>query len=307
MLLVPIIVLVGVGALVALVFALLGPKERETGKAGQAAKKEGRHDGADRAPLLTRLLSVGGLDRSFQQMLLAAGLLVRPSELAAAGLSAAAVGFGVALVAWHSLTMAGLAAIGLLALPVCLVNLRINKRRREFERRLPEALELMASALRSGYTFSRALQLVAKEMPGPMGDEAQRFTDELLVGVSVEEAVERLAERQPTYDVKLFAAAVQINSRVGGNLAEILLKTAGMVRQRFQIQSEIRALTAEGRLSAGILAAIPIFMALVINGISPGYLAPLLTEPLGRYMILGGFLLWTSGLYMIKKLVTVDL
>lgn len=307
MFLVPIIVLVGVGALVALVFALLGPKERETEDVGQAAKRESRRDGADRAPLLTRLLSIGGLDRSFQQMLLAAGLLVRPSELAAASLSAAAVGFGVVLVVWHSLTMAGLAAICLLALPVCLVNLRINKRRREFERRLPEALELMASALRSGYTFSRALQLVAKEMPGPMGDEAQRFTDELLVGVSVEEAVERLAERQPTYDVKLFAAAVQINSRVGGNLAEILLKTASMIRQRFQIQSEIRALTAEGRLSAGILAAIPIFMALVINGISPGYLAPLLTEPLGRYMILAGFFLWTSGLYMIKKLVTVDL
>jgi tight adherence protein B len=190
---------------------------------------------------------------------------------------------------------------------MCFVNLRIAKRRREFERRLPEALELMASALRSGYTFSRALQLVAKEMPGPMGDEAQRFTDELLVGVSVEEAVERLAERQPTYDVKLFAAAVQINSRVGGNLAEILLKTAGMVRQRFQIQSEIRALTAEGRLSAGVLAAIPVFMAVVINAISPGYLAPLLSERVGHFMILAGFFLWTSGLYMIKKLVTVDL
>lgn len=304
MFLIPLIALVAVGGLVAVVFVLLGPPDDKGGKQAQRAE---RRDGADRVPLLTRLLSIGGLDRSLQQMLLAAGLLVRPSELAAASLAAAAVGFAVALVVWHSLMKAGFVAMCLLVLPMCFVNLRIAKRRREFERRLPEALELMASALRSGYTFSRALQLVAKEMPGPMGDEAQRFTDELLVGVSVEEAVERLAERQPTYDVKLFAAAVQINSRVGGNLAEILLKTAGMVRQRFQIQSEIRALTAEGRLSAGVLAAIPVFMAVVINAISPGYLAPLLSERVGHLMILAGFFLWTSGLYMIKKLVTVDL
>lgn len=307
MLLIPLIVLVGVGALVALVFAVTAPKEKGASKADPGAKDGKPHNGSDRAPLLTRLLSLGGLDRSLQQMLLAAGLLVRPSELVAASLFAAILGFGTTLLVRRSLILAGLVGICLLALPVCAVNLRIGKRRREFERRLPEALELMASALKSGYTFSRALQLVAKEMPGPMGDEAQRFTDELLVGVSVEEAVERLAERQPTYDVKLFAAAVQINSRVGGNLAEILLKTAAVVRERFQIQSEIRALTAEGRLSAGILAAIPIFMAIVINSISPGYLAPLITEPLGRYMVLAGVVLWTSGLYMIKKLVSVDL
>ncbi|MCX7597870.1 MAG: type II secretion system F family protein [Armatimonadetes bacterium] len=307
MLLVPLIVLVAAAGLMAVILALTGQKESDTTKPQQADKKRKSRDGSDRAPVLTRLLSAGGMDQSLQQLLLAAGLLVRPSELAAASIFGAATGFGAALLLWRSLTLAGFVGLCLLALPICLVNLRISKRRREFERRLPEALELMASALKSGYTFSRALQLVAKEMPGPMGDEAQRFTDELLVGVSVEEAIERLAERQPTYDVKLFAAAVQINSKVGGNLAEILLKTATVVRERFQIQSEIRALTAEGRLSAGILAAIPIFMAIVINGISPGYLAPLLTESLGRYMIMAGFLLWTSGLYMIKKLVTVEL
>lgn len=312
--LMPAIIAVALVGVVVLILSFLGPREKAgDGKPGRnrAADPDGPDAGgertADRAPLLTRLLSVAGLDSSLQQTLLAAGFLVRPSELVAVSLGAGCAGFAGAMLATHSWLAGTLAAVLLTLLPVALVNFRVATRRREFERRLPEALELIATALRSGYTFSRALQLVAKELPGPVGEEAQRFTDELMVGLSTDQALDRLSARQPSYDVKLFAAAVQIQTRVGGNLAEVLLKTAAMVRERFQLQSEIRALTAEGRLSAGVLAAIPIFLAVVVSTISRGYLVPLLHEPLGRYMIIAGVVLWCTGLAMIRKMVQVDL
>jgi tight adherence protein B len=307
-----IIAAVGLVGVAALVMALAGTGAGTAKAAGAQARADARAQwgdgaGADRAPLLTRLLSATGLQASMQQTLLAAGLLVRPSELAAVSVAASALAFGLVLVLRHSVVLAVLAGVGAVLLPTLAVNHRVGSRRREFQHRLPEALELIASALRSGYTFSRCLQLVSREMRGPMGDEAQRFTDELAVGIPTEEALDRLTERQPSYDVKLFAAAVQMQARVGGNLAEILLKTGAMVRERYQLQSEIRALTAEGRLSAAILAAIPIFLAIVVSVISPGYLTPMMEEPLGRYMVVGGVMLWLTGLGAIRKLVTLDI
>jgi tight adherence protein B len=304
-----VVILVAVAVLV-LALSVRRPGELEAAEAeaaGNAQGQRGEQVGADRAPILTRVLSATGLQASMQQTLLAAGLMVRPSELAAVSVAAAAVVFGAVLVISHSLGLSLLSGIGGALLPTVVVQQLVGRRRREFQHRLPEALELIASALRSGYNFSRCLQLVAKEMPGPMGDEAQRFTDELAVGIPTEEALDRLTERQPSYDVKLFAAAVQMQARVGGNLSEILLKTGAMVRERYKLQGEISALTAEGRLSAVILAGVPIFLAIVVSTLSPGYLTPLLAEPLGRYLALGGAVLWVVGLSMIKRLVTVDL
>jgi tight adherence protein B len=282
-------------------------RERPAVPGGQPSPASSRGKGHDRAPLLTRVLSIASLDMALQQTLLAAGLLVRPSELVAVSLGVACFGFCGILLAGRSLLVgAGVAAVAA-SLPLLVVRTLAARRRTEFQNRLPDALDLTASALRSGYSFARALSLVAQEMKGTMGDEARRVMDELAVGLSLDEALTRLADRQPSYDVRLFTAAVQIQTRVGGNLAEILLKTASMVRQRGQLQSEIRALTAEGRLSASILAAIPIFLAIAVNALSPGYLDPLTHEQLGRVILGTGCGLWVLGLVAIKKLAQIEI
>ncbi len=242
-----------------------------------------------------------------QQELLAAGLLVRPSELAAVSLGLTALLFVAAFLVGQSVPVALAASIlGLLAPPLA-VRQRVASRRMKCQRQLPEVLELIATALRSGYSLPRALELVARQMGPPVSDEAQRVVDELAVGVSLDEALDNLSRRQGSYEIKLFTAAVQIQTRVGGNLAEMLIKTAAMVRQRAQLAGEIAALTAEGRLSAGILAALPVLLALAVARLSPGYLAPLITDPLGRYLCVAGVLLMVSGLVMIRRLITVDL
>ncbi len=272
-----------------------------------AAGASGGGAGSDRAPLLTRLISVGSAGKSLQQTLLAAGLLVRPSELVAISLGLACLAFSAALLA-HQMILVGIVIADVTSvLPLLVVRFLEARRRAEFQTSLPDALDLIASALRSGYSFARALILVSQEMKGPMASEAQRVIDELAVGLSLDEALSRLADRQPSYDVRLFTAAVQIQTRVGGNLAEILLKTASMVRLRCQLQSEIRTLTAEGRLSAGIIAGIPILLAFAVSALNPGYLSPLFEDPIGRIILGTGAGMWVLGILAIKKLIAIEI
>jgi tight adherence protein B len=294
-----------VGAGVAIFFAIRANRAQARPAADAPSPSAGA--GHDRAPILTRLLSLGKADAALQQTLLAAGLLVRPSELAAVSLGLGCIAFSTALLAHRTILIGvGIACVAAWA-PLLAVRVLESRRRAEFQTRLPDALDLIASALRSGYSFARALSLVAQEMKGPMSAEAQRVMDELAVGRSLDEALTRLAERQASYDVRLFTAAVQIQTRVGGNLAEILLKTAGMVRLRSQLQSEVRALTAEGRLSASIISCIPLFLAVAVNVLNPGYLSPLFDEKLGRVILISGAGLWVVGIIAIKKLIAIDI
>jgi tight adherence protein B len=293
-----------VGAGVAIFFAIRANRAQARPAADAPSPSAGA--GHDRAPILTRLLSLGKADAALQQTLLAAGLLVRPSELAAVSLGLGCIAFSTALLAHRTILIGvGIACVAAWA-PLLAVRVLESRRRAEFQTRLPDALDLIASALRSGYSFARALSLVAQEMKGPMSAEAQRVMDELAVGRSLDEALTRLAERQAS-DVRLFTAAVQIQTRVGGNLAEILLKTAGMVRLRSQLQSEVRALTAEGRLSASIISCIPLFLAVAVNVLNPGYLSPLFDEKLGRVILISGAGLWVVGIIAIKKLIAIDI
>ncbi len=296
------------GAMVAVaVLALVLAKPAEQAEGENKAQARRLRSAADRAPLLTKLLARTHLNRRLQQEILAAGLLLRPSELVAGALGLSGAAFVTVLLIRHSLPLALLASLAGLAAPFVWLSVRKAKREKAFMQQLPEAMELIATALKSGYSFARAVQLLAEQAEKPMSEEAQRIVDELQVGISLEEALDNLATRHPSYDVKLFVAAVQIQTRIGGNLAEILLKTAAMIRERMQLQQEIAALTAEGRLSAGILAALPIFLATVVNFLSPGYLKPMLEDPLGRYMLLAGGGLLLMGMLTIKRLLTVDL
>lgn len=258
----------------------------------------------DPSPLISLALSRLGMTKRVQRALLQAGLLVRPSEIIALGLGLAAIGFtiGFFVRGWPGalvLTAAG----GYL--PVIYVNLRSTRRRQLLVAQLSDALAMMASSLRSGYSFMRAMQVVKDEMEPPIAEEFGRVLDELNVGVSQERALKHLLDRCPNPDIELVVTACQIQSTVGGNLAEILDTTADMIRERVRLQGEIAALTAEGRLSAGILTALPIVLALVVNRLSPGYLSPLVETKLGLVMLGGGVGAMMMGVLIIKKMLAV--
>jgi len=260
----------------------------------------------DPSPIISSSLERLGLQKKLQWHMLQAGLLLRPSELASFMLGAGAAAF-VAGIFLRGLPLAIAMGVGAAYLPLAYVAVRKSARRKALVNQLPEALSMMASSLRSGYSFLRAMQAVGDEMDPPIAEEFGRVLDELNVGVSHEFALKHLHERCPTGDIELVVTACQIQANVGGNLAEILDTTSDMIRERVRLQGEISALTAEGRLSAGILAALPVFLAVIVNHLSPGYLDPLFKTKLGLLMFGGASVAMTMGLLLIKKMLNIQI
>jgi len=278
---------------------LLRP-DRDGGQAPREAEQ------GDPAPLVTKLLDRTGLTKKLQWGLLQAGLLVRPSELVAMAGAMGAVGFIVGILMKKIIIAGALFGLGLV-LPFMYVSMRRGRRSKALVNQLSEALAMMASSLRSGYSFMRAMQVVRDEMDAPIAEEFGRVLDELNVGVSHERALKHLMERCPNGDVELVVTACQIQANVGGNLAEVLDTTAEMIRERVRLQGEINALTAEGRLSASILTAMPGLLGVIVSRISPGYMDPMFQTKAGLIMVAGAVLSTLMGLLVIKKLLQVDI
>ncbi|MHB1190818.1 MAG: type II secretion system F family protein, partial [Armatimonadota bacterium] len=164
----------------------------------------------------------------------------------------------------------------------------------------------MASSLRSGFSLLRAIQIVAQEMPPPISKEFARAVAEVGVGRPMEDALRSVVRRMRSYDLDLAVTAIIIHLQVGGNLAEILETIARTIRERLKILGEMRALTAEGRISGAVLVALPIVMALVLVVLNPGYIGVLIEERLGHYLIAGAVAMQILGGLVIKNMLSVD-
>ena len=202
---------------------------------------------------------------------------------------------------WVSL----LGAVSFAAIPVLYVYLKKKSRMQKFQRQLPEALELVARALRAGHAFSGGLKMVADEFDNPAGPEFDRTLDEINFGVSTNEALKNLAARVDCPDLKFFVISVILQRETGGNLAEILENIAYIIRERFKFQGHIRTLSAEGRLSAVILIALPFVVGLVLSLVNPRYIATLFTDPLGKMMIALASLMMILGVLVIRKMIEI--
>ncbi|MGD8236933.1 MAG: type II secretion system F family protein [Armatimonadota bacterium] len=260
----------------------------------------------DVIPWLTRLLSGTRIQRGLQAQIIQAGLLLRPAELLVlmgAGAAIGAVAGSVVL----QLIGAAAGAVVLGISPWAYIKLRQGIRKKRLMMQLPDALDLICSSLRAGYGFVQAMSNVADQMAPPVSDEARRLADEVGLGLSLDAALQRMMERTGTHDFELICSAVQIQTRTGGNLAEVLGNLSGVIRDRIRLAGEISALTAEGRLSGGILLALPFVFAGILHHLSPGYLTPLLAEPLGHILLGVGVVLMALGVIVINKLLTIDL
>ncbi len=261
----------------------------------------------DRAPIITTLLQRTEIQNALQLEILRAGWLLRPSELiaaiAGAGMLGALIGLGTSQHWPVAVLGAGIGA----AIPWVMLRTRQSSRAKALNAQLPEAMDMLASALRSGFSFLRGLQLIASQMHPPISEEFFRVVEEVQFGASVSEALDHLVDRTQDYDLELVVSAVQTQLEIGGNLAEILDNIGGMIRERVKLSGEIAAATAEGRLSAGILLALPFGIAFVMNITNPGYMDPLFTTKLGHLLLFTGLVLMGLGAIVIKKLVTIDI
>lgn len=252
-------------------------------------------------PLLNRLLAGVRFSALLRLWLLQARMTIAPGVLVLGGVTAGALLAYVAFLMTKSPLSAltgGLVGVGLPALYVW------NARRARFAlfaAQLPDALQMMKNSLQAGHTLDRAMLVVAEEMPDPIALEFRETIEELHLGMPLKRAIQNLTMRVIDDNLSIFAAALLVQREVGGNLSELLGNLSETIRERFRINQEVRALTAEGRYSGYVVAALPIALALVINLIQPDYLEPLILTQAGNNLIKAACVLEIIGFYFIKK------
>ncbi len=190
-------------------------------------------------------------------------------------------------------------------LPLWHILTKKRKRLEKFQGQLPEALDLVARALKAGQALSGALKMVADEMDDPVGDEFDKTLNEINFGVGVPEALKNLANRVDCLDLKFFVIAVVIQRETGGNLAEILENIARIIRERFKLYGRIRILAAEGKLSAIILTGLPFMTAFVLFFANPQYIQILATDPLGRVLAGVAISFMVLGIFSMKRMIAI--
>lgn len=189
--------------------------------------------------------------------------------------------------------------------PLFWLLFRRKRRLKAFAVQLPDALEMLARAMRSGQSLAFGLNSVAGEMAPPIGKEFGRVFEEQNLGIPLEDSLEALAERIPNLDLKFFVTAVVLQRQTGGDLAEILDKIGSLIRERFQIWGQVQSLTGEGRLSGIVLLALPVVLLLVVYHMNPTYVEVLFTDPLGKKMLAGAIFLQVVGALVIRKIVNI--
>jgi tight adherence protein B len=180
------------------------------------------------------------------------------------------------------------------------------RRDRKYEEVFPDAVEVIARALRAGHSFSTALAIAADEVTEPVASELKLLYDWQTYGRPFDEAMRDFAERAPVLDARFFATAVLTQRETGGNLSEILDNLVAVIRERFAVRRQVRAVTAQGRLSGWILAAAPPVLALLLFMINPKHLLSFIADPLGMQMLMAAGVLQLLGMVLIRRIVNVD-
>lgn len=220
-----------------------------------------------------------------------------------------------ATVAWALLSQISfLPGWGLLVLAILIgmtpyfyIGKRKAKRWDKIEEQFPDALESLARALRAGHPFAGALDHVASQTPNPLGKELKRTFAEGALGAPWERALENLAERLPIQEICIFVSAVQMQSKAGGNLSEVLEKLSENMRESAALKGEVKAMSGQGRMAGYILSILPIAIAGLMFYVNPTFLDPLFTEEIGRKMLTGAIIGVIAAHFVIKKLVDIRL
>jgi tight adherence protein B len=254
--------------------------------------------------LLDRILVKFSLFNQLQKIMLQADLTWRMGTFLVVVALSGMVMAGVGLVQWGQ--WGGVAGGGLgLFIPYKILARKRTRRLKKFEKQLPDALDLLARGLRAGHAFPTGLQQVAKEMADPLGTEFFKTFREFNHGLDLNRALLNLCDRIDLRDLSFFTTAVLIQRETGGNLTEILEKISVLIRERFKLRNQVKALTAEGRLSGLILLLLPPVLALLLMAVNPEYESQLYRHPTGQVMcgVALGFQL--LGMWCIHKIVNI--
>lgn len=215
---------------------------------------------------------------------------------------------GYLVVGWLTRQLlVGLAAgLVVMWIPYWYVARARTRRMLKFEETFPEAIDLVARALRAGHALPTGLAMVADEMPAPIGTEFRKLHDEQNFGLTLPDALRNFAHRVPLIDARFFVTAVLTQRESGGNLSEVLDNLSSVIRARFRVKRQIRVISAHGRITGWVLALLPPSLAVVTMLINPEHLGTLTGDPLGRQMIAVGIFLQIVGTLVIRKIIDVE-
>ncbi len=217
------------------------------------------------------------------------------------------VALGGALAYWFGGWAAALAVIIIGAwAPVVVLNVLTARRQAVFAAQLPETLTMLAGSLKAGYSLVQAVDMVAKETTPPMAEEFKRVLADARLGLPVEQALDKMAIRIDNTNFDWMVMAIKIQREVGGNLVEVLTTLAETIRERETVARQIKVLTAEGRLSAIILLALPVFVGVSLYLIDPGYMGLLFTNKAGISMLAFSIIMMVIGALWLRKIVKIE-
>jgi tight adherence protein B len=280
--------------------------ERGVGRGNTPQTKLLRNEVLSSLPLLNRYLLRAIWAGRLRSFIAQAGLDILPGKLI---LWSAVLGLGLYILASFlnlNPIVALLFGVAGAVAPMAVVGFKRSRRLRAFEKSFPEAIDLLGRAVRAGHAFTTGLEMVATELPEPVAGEFKTVFDEQTFGLPLRDALTNLAGRVPIVDVRFFVTALLVHKETGGNLAQILDDLAHVIRDRFKLLGEVRARTAQGRLTAGILIALPPAMIVLLRGMNPDYVNVLFTDPVGPYLLGGAALLQIVGSLLLWKVVNIQ-
>jgi tight adherence protein B len=222
------------------------------------------------------------------------------------------VGFTIAIAA--GITVHWLLESWLAALPAVVAGAFVpygwllfqrSRRLGKFNACLPDAIDLMARALRAGHSMASSIEVIAEQSPEPLASEFATCFQQQKFGIPYRDALLAMGERVPSDDLQFFITAVLVQKETGGDLTDILDRTTAVIRDRIRIQGEVATRTAQGRMTGWILSALPIVLLVVINIITPGYTHVLFTDPLGQKLLIAGGVLILIGGFIISRIVDI--
>jgi tight adherence protein B len=255
---------------------------------------------------LEAAVSRRGFAANIQTDLAQADLRLRVAEFILLTLASIALFFALGRLIFDSAIMGmAFAVVGFFA-PRIWVNIRKRRRLNAFNDQLGDTINLLANSLRSGFSIVQSMETVAEQLPDPMATEFHRVTQEIGLGLNYEEALQNMLRRVPSDDLDLMVTAINIQGRVGGNLAEILDTIGYTIRERVRIKGEIRVLTAQQMISGYILTLLPVGLGLVLYLLNRQYIGRMFQDPCGWIMIVVAVIMIVSGFLIIRKIVDIE-
>lgn len=273
---------------------------------GEITRSILREDVASDLPFLNRLLGEGPLGGQLATLVRRAGSTWSPGLVLLGAVACAMAGLLVGGVLFGQPLLAVFGAMIGAAVPFVWLRMKARKRMHTFETQLPEAIDMLVTSMRAGYSFQAAMRFIGQEMPDPLGPEFARFYDEQRLGIEVRDALVAMQARIDSLDFKMLATAVLIQRESGGSLGEVLSNIADLMRQRVAVRGQIESLTAEPKLSAKILSALPVVVYFGLLIVNPEYVAPLTGTPMGRVMLGAAAVSALFGYVVLMKLADVD-